>query len=282
MTTSGPIFGTGLVAALRRRFPVLAWPKAPRRMSVQTYIRRHYAAVPGFSSHISAEVAARLLQFQHECGIHGPVGEIGVMLGRSFIGLALAAAPADLCLAIDDFAWPRGARAKFLANCTQFGIDIAKVPIIAAKSTSLTPADIVATLDGGKLRYLHIDGGHTVDVLQHDLSMARDVMIPSGIICLDDMLHAQYPDLGLVVHAYLQANPDLTVFCIVDRGDLIAASKYLICARDFAAGYQQILKNSFPAYAFPDPAEFSTGPALILSKDARLVPGLRKMIARMG
>jgi hypothetical protein len=251
-------------------------------MKVQTYIRHHYATVPGFSSVLSAQVAARLIAFQYECGIQGPVGEIGVMLGRSFIALALAAGPTDQCLAIDDFAWPRDARAKFLGNCSRFGIDPEHVPIIAAKSTSLAPADILAELAGAKLRYLHIDGGHTTEVLLHDLSMTRDIMMPGGIICLDDMLHAQYPDLGLTVHAHLTRNADLTVFCIVDRADLIAASKYLVCKRDYALGYQQDLRSAFPDYVFPDPAEFSTGPALILSKDTGLVPSYRKMISRLG
>jgi hypothetical protein len=278
----GPIFGTGLLAGLRQRFPNLARPKHPRRMKVQTYIRRHYAAVPGFSSVLSAQVAARLLACQQDFGIQGPVGEIGVMLGRSFIVLALAAEPTDRCLAIDDFAWPSDARAKFLRNCTRFGIDPDQVPIIASKSTSLAPADILAYLAGAKLRYLHIDGGHTTDVLLHDLGIARTIMMPDGILCLDDMLHAQYPDLGLTVHDHLTRNPDLTVFCIVDRSDLIAASKYLICRRDFAARYQQDLRSAFPDHVFPDPAEFSTGPALILSRDAGLVPVYRKMIERFG
>lgn len=244
------------------------------------YLSKHYSNVPGFSSLLSAEVAVRLLDCQRRMGIRGHLGEIGVLMGRSFIALALAAEPRDLCLAIDDFGWPEDVRDRFLVNCQTFGVDMARLVTIAANTTTLGPADLLSRLDGGRLRYLHIDGGHTATVLRHDLALARDVMAPGGIVCLDDMLHAQYPELGAVVARHLEENPELQVFCIVDRADLIAAAKYLICDRDHAERYQAALRAAFAAQVFPAAAEFAAGPALILSNDAALEPAYRDPIER--
>jgi hypothetical protein len=244
------------------------------------YLSRHYASVPGFSSLLSAEVAVALLDCQRRTGIGGHVGEIGVLMGRSFIALALAAGPRDLCLAIDDFGWPEHVRESFLRNCQTFGVDMTRLVTITANTTTLAPADIRARLSGGRLRYLHVDGGHTADVLRHDLALAREIMAPGGIICLDDMLHAQYPELGAVVGRHLEENPELRVFCVVDRADLIAAAKFLICDNDYAERYQAALRTAFAAQVFPAPAEFAAGPALILSKDASLVPHYRDPIER--
>jgi hypothetical protein len=151
---------------------------------------------------------------------------------------------------------------------------------IAANSTSLAPADILARLNGGRLRYLHVDGGHTASVLRHDLGLAHGIMAPGGIVCLDDMLHAQYPELGATVGRHLADHPDLAVFCVVDRADLIAAAKYLICHRDHAERYQAALRAAFAPLVFPEPAEFAGGPALILSRDTALLPGYRDPIER--
>jgi hypothetical protein len=167
-----------------------------------------------------------------------------------------------------------------MANCAAMGVDLSRLVTIAANTTTLTPADIATRLDGRGLRYLHVDGGHTPAVLRHDLAMARRLMEPGGIICLDDMLHAQYPELAIAVRDELAADPDFVVFCIVDRADLIAAAKYLICRADHAERYKAALRSAFAEAVFPEPAEFAAGPALILSKDAALVPGYRDMIER--
>ena len=277
---SGPSFASGLVAGLRRRLGGQGPEPSEPPLTADLYLARHYAGVPGFSSLFSAEVAVRLLEFQRENDLTGPVGEIGVLMGRSFIALALAAAPDDPCLAIDDFTWPEHVHDRFMANCRTFGVDLARLVTIAANTTTLTAADVLSRLDGRKLRYLHVDGGHTPAVLRNDLAMARQLMAPAGIICLDDMLHAQYPELGIAVRDELAADPDFAVFCIVDRADLIAAAKYLICRRDQIERYQGALRAAFAGAVFPEPAEFAAGPALILSKDTALVPGYRDMIER--
>jgi predicted O-methyltransferase YrrM len=275
---SGQRIGSDFLSGLRRLLGGAGATAAEWPLTDAEYLERHYESMPGFSSRFSAEVAVRLLKYQQAHDIAGAVGEIGVLMGRSFIALALASAPGDACLAIDDFTWPEDVFDKFMVNCGAMGVDMARLVTIKANTTTLAAGDILARLGGVKLRFLHVDGGHTAEVLRHDLAMALQVMEPGGIVCLDDMLHAQYPELAIAVRDQLAAEPDFVVFCIVDRADLIAAAKYLVCRRAYAGRYQDLLRDAFAEDVFPAPAEFAAFPALILSKDARLVPHYRDKI----
>lgn len=238
--------------------------------AIHHYLTKYYTGVAGFSSLFSAEVAAVLLQYQNNLGISGHIGEIGVFKGRSFIGLALCTRPPELCLGIDNFSWPANVHQIFYENCRKFGVSLERLKTIAGNSQDLSAADISAQLNGGLMRYLHIDGGHESWVLKHDLEMTIDLMMPAGIICLDDMLHPMYPELPGIVSAFLQAHPEWCTFCIVDRADVIAASKYLLCRMDFVEGYQTVLRQSFSQYAFAHHAEFASSRGLILTKDTAL------------
>jgi predicted O-methyltransferase YrrM len=234
------------------------------------YLTKYYSGVAGFSSLFSAEVAAVLLSYQNEVTIAGSIGEIGVMKGRSFIGLALHSKPDDICLAIDRFDWPANVYNLFVENCQKYGVDWERVIPVISNTQDLKAADILAHAKGQPLRYLHIDGGHEPWILAHDLELANAVMAAGGIMCLDDMLHPMYPELPVIVHAFLAQHRDWAAFCIVDRADVIAASKYLLCRTEFVDRYQAILREKFARYAFVHPAEFAMSRALILTKDTAL------------
>jgi hypothetical protein len=242
------------------------------------YLNKFYSAVAGYSSHFSAEVAAALLLYQSEQGITGNIGEIGVMKGRSFIALALHSQPDDLCIAVDNFVWPPNVFQIFEENCRTYGVDMARLVSVVANTQDLKSDDIMARSQGRELRYLHIDGGHEPWILASDLELAYRVMAKGGILCLDDMLHPQYPQLPVIVHAFLAQHPDLTPFCVVDRADFFAAAKYLICGAAFAERYQTFLREKFASYAMPVQAEFAMSRGLILTQDIRLQAYYEKLI----
>jgi hypothetical protein len=249
-----------------------------KKRAAHEYLTKFYSGVAGFSSLFSAEVAAVLLEYQNENLISGGIGEIGVFKGRSFIALALHALENDLCLAIDRFSWPSNCYELFLENLKMYGVSFERVVSIAKNTQDLKADEILSKLNNSKLRYLHVDGGHEVWILDHDLELSINLMTLEGILCLDDMLHPMYPELGGVVHNFLARNPRWCVFCVVDRADIIAASKYLLCAVQYSERYKSILRASFPKYVFAHEAEFATSRALILSKDTALQPMYDKLI----
>jgi hypothetical protein len=76
------------------------------------------------------------------------------------------------------------------------------------------------------------------------------VLHRSGVIAVDDMLHPGYPALVVTVLDYLKRHPDMVVACIVDREDISAAAKFLICRADAVALYEQDLMTSFARFHY--------------------------------
>lgn len=238
--------------------------------ALDRYLADGYSQVRGMSSRFSATIAGHLMLRQTQLGLAGNMAEIGTFQGRFFIALAMALAPGEKALGIDLFDWPNdGVMDRFLANCDLHGLERDRTVVMKIDSASLTPADILAAL-GGPVRFFHVDGEHTEGKLSGELELAAATLHPQGILCLDDMLHPAFPTLSGAVHRWLAANPDMRVFCIADREDLIGASKYLICRKDAVHLYEPFLLSTFADYIYPLGANFLDHSAIVLS----LTPGL--------
>jgi hypothetical protein len=71
-------------------------------------------------------------------------------------------------------------------------------------------------LDEAKLRFVHIDGGHTHDVALHDLRLAAKHLAPNGIIAVDDYKHPVWHEVTTAVDAFL-AESGFRVLADVNR-----------------------------------------------------------------
>jgi hypothetical protein len=241
------------------------------RSVLADYLDLRYSSVPGFSSQFSARIMTGLILWQQSQGIEGDIGEIGVYQGRSMIALALAAAPKDKIVAVDTFAWPVDCLSRFLTNAKQFLVNQEALVPLAANSASLSSRDLINAGSGRRFRFLHIDGDHSPEALARDLTLAIAALTRDGVICLDDMLHPLYPELPIVVHSFLKSKRDLRVFCIIDRADIVAASKYLICNKSYFAKYSAAITELFKIYVFKYSAEFRHYRATIVSSEASVL-----------
>ena len=127
-----------------------------------------------------------------------------------------------------------------------------------------------ALAPGKRVRFFHIDGEHTQDHLSKDLALGFATLDAKGVLCLDDMLHPGYPTLALTVDAFLRANPELRVFCVIDREDIVAAAKFMMCREEQVAFYTDALTQAFPQFVWPLGADFVTYKALVLAPEPRL------------
>jgi hypothetical protein len=75
--------------------------------------------------------------------------------------------------------------------------------------------------------------------------LAEATLHPRGMICLDDMLHPGYPLLIVAVHAWMERHPDWRVLCVIDREDIVAAGKFLLCHKDVVPLFEQDLMDTF-------------------------------------
>ncbi len=244
--------------------------------AVDHYLDQGYASVVGMSSRFAAAMSALLMRLQTELGVKGHVAEIGAFEGRYFIATAHALAPGEKALGMDVFTWPNdGVEARFEANCTKWGIGADRRITWKVDSNATTPADLLGKYGaaGGRVRFFHIDGDHTVKALTSDLELATATLADGGVIVLDDMLHPGYPSLYLAVHDYLARHPEMTILAVIDRETITAATKFMLCQTHWLKRYEERLLVEAKEFVWPMGAGFETDPEqwrLVLALDTSL------------
>jgi predicted O-methyltransferase YrrM len=239
--------------------------------AVDRYLADGYLSVRGMSSRFAAAIAGATLRIQSENGISGQVAEIGTFEGRFFVALAHALRPNERAIGIDHFEWPdAGVIDRFKENLDRHGPKDDRAIVLKADSRTLKPDELLGHAPGKRIRFFHIDGEHTPDHLSKDLLLAHATLDPKGVICLDDMLHPGYPILALTVDAYLRAHAEMRVFCVIDREDIVAAAKYMICRAEQVTFYADALTLTFPQHVWPLGADFGAYHALVLAPEPKL------------
>ena len=238
---------------------------------VDQYLDSGYATVVGMSSRFAAAVTCGLMRIQSGLGVKGPVAEIGTFEGRFFIAMAHALADGETALGIDLFDWPNPEVIdRFEANCAKHGVPADKRITWRADSRTMKPEELLAKLDGRRVRLFHVDGEHSRHALTRDLELATAVLADGGVIVLDDMLHPGYPTLMVAVQDYLQKHPEMVVLCIIDRETIVAATKFVICQAAWFKRYEEKLLEAFKDNVWPLGADFEPHWCLVLSLDTRL------------
>jgi hypothetical protein len=224
------------------------------------------------SSRFAAAICGHVIRRQTEFGICGDIVEIGTFEGRFFIALALGLAPGETALGIDTFHWPdEGVLQRLSDNCAAHGLAADRYAAWKADSRNVTAEELRAKLGGRPVRFFHIDGDHYYQSLSNDLELAHAVLHPEGVICVDDMLHPEYPTLITAVLDYLARHPEMRVLCIIDREDIVAAAKFLLCRSDAVARYEQDLMASFTPFHYVMGAELVTHWAVVLTPQPRIL-----------
>jgi hypothetical protein len=239
--------------------------------AVDRYLAEGYETVPGMSSRFAAAICCGLLRIQSDLGVTGPIAEVGSFEGRFFIALAHALREGETALGIDLFDWPNPeVMQRFEANCARHGIPAEKRITWKADSRTMKPEDLLAKLGGRRPRFIHVDGEHSRSALSRDLELATAVLSPEGVLVLDDMLHPGYPTLMVSVQDYLERHPEMVVLCIIDRETIVAATKFVLCRKDWFKRYEEKLLAAYEGNVWPLGADFEPHWCLVLSLDTRL------------
>lgn len=238
---------------------------------LDAYLDRGYEEVKGMSSRFAAAITGQVLKFQSEQGIVGDVAEIGAFKGRYFIAMMMGLQRGEKGLAIDVFNWPTEATLdEFQANCDAHGLEKSDYTVWKTDTRGMEVADLAGQLRQRPVRFFHIDGDHSDLCLKKDLELATAVLHPKGVICLDDMLHPGYPTLVATVMAYLERHPEMRVFCVIDREDIVAAPKFMLCRRDVGEAYDAELMRAYPQFHWVMGADFVTDWCVVLTPRPRL------------
>jgi predicted O-methyltransferase YrrM len=219
--------------------------------AVDRYLQDGFAEVRGMSSRFSAGICGHLMRRQTELGIRGHAVEIGTFEGRFFLALALGLEPPEHAFGFDTFDWPNeGVLDRLHGHVRAHGLSGERYSALKRRSLDLAPQELRALMGPMPARFIHIDGDHSPESLAHDLALADAVLHPSGLICLDDMLHPGYPFLVSAVQAYLEARPGMRLMAVIDREDIVAAAKFLLCRDEAVASYEDDLMASFARFHY--------------------------------
>lgn len=214
--------------------------------AVDSYLANGFETVRGMSSRFSATICGHLMRRQGEMGIRGDVAEIGTFEGRFFIAMGLALAEGEHAYGFDLFTWPDDkVMDRLIANAGRCGLDAGRYTPRPFDTGKLDLQEFRGLTGRGPLRFIHIDGDHSPEALAHDLEIAHAALHPQGLLCLDDMLHPGYPFLVVTVHDYLRRHAGMRLMCVIDREDIVAAPKFLICRADAVPLYETDLMDSF-------------------------------------
>jgi predicted O-methyltransferase YrrM len=239
--------------------------------AIDRYLAQSYEKMRGMSSHFAAAICGHLIRRQAELGIGGDVVEIGTFEGRFFIAMALGLATGETALGIDRFDWPdAGIEARFHANCAAHGVARDRYISWKADSRTVTSDGLHEKLGGRPVRFVHIDSHHSRDCLTNDLELVTPLLHRDGVICLDDMLHPGYPMVVSAVLDYFTRHPQMRLACVIDREDIVAAPKFLICREASRALYEPDLLSTFSRFHFTMNADMESYFALVLTPQPRL------------
>jgi predicted O-methyltransferase YrrM len=86
-----------------------------------------------------------------------------------------------------------------------------------------------------RFRFVHIDGEHTGAGLRADLSLARKITEPTGLIAIDDIFHPMYPHLAKEMFTFLSTEARDLV-CV-----MLGFNKAYLCQSRFLDAYSDII-----------------------------------------
>jgi predicted O-methyltransferase YrrM len=195
-----------------------------------TDIAPRIVAIPGWFNADDMAHFWLVLGMQAAAGVRGDMLEIGCFHGRSAALLAMKIRAGErliLCDAFDlpiteaygDQPTPAGVRQNIADAVPEF--DSRQLDIVRTVS-----ADLRLALDI-KLRFAHVDGGHSRNEALSDLRLCAVRLVPGGVLVADDYRHPRYPGVSSAVEQFLAERADFCVLADLNRSGAQGRKIYL-------------------------------------------------------
>lgn len=191
---------------------------------IGTATKSVWANIHGWVGERVPHILKLIREIHLEDKVEGDIVEIGVHHGKLFFLMAAGARSSEKCIAIDLFEDQaknldhsgRGSLATFNDHLDKFFPHLKpQVTAISADSMSLSPATIRQRLGSEGARLFSVDGGHNVKHVINDMSLAQELIVPGGVILLDDFLGPHWPSVSEGFFEYMRvANRRLAPFLI--------------------------------------------------------------------
>jgi hypothetical protein len=211
---------------------------------LREYVVKGRERIRGWFSRTDAEIFQTLCSYQNVNELRGAVAEIGLHHGKSFTALCLSLQRGEKAYGIDLFGAQsrnldssgRGNRAIVEGNLAWAGIDATAVVLDGRASSEVAADDILKSV--GAVRFFSVDGGHWLDVVRSDLTLAMATLAPHGIIALDDFLRPEWPEVSAGYFAWAAEHAtSLVPFAL-------GFNKLYFCRAEWGVPYKELLLRS--------------------------------------
>ena len=215
--------------------------RVDRRTRLRRYLSSGSKRVYGLVATSAVPLILAIDAAQKNLNVRGHMGEIGVFYGKLLILLHLLRRDDEQTVAVDIFTLGNF-KQKFIRNVESHAGEIDKLHILHEDSGKLSSQDIVDVV-GGQIRLFSLDGDHTVQSVEHDLSLARDSLSDGGVILLDDYFNEEWPGVSEATNRFFlhDQNHGIVPFAI-------GGNKVYFSHEKFSEPYRQaLLQEGFDA-----------------------------------
>jgi hypothetical protein len=210
---------------------------------IDRYLKLNFYRTEGYMGRLDALIFRALVTGQMKHAIKGSLAEIGVHYGRSFFLLALGRSGCEKSLAVDLFEDDAlhtnqqgiGRFGGFRNNCHKYRFDFSQDEILKGNSHEISAEEIIRRV--GQVRFFSIDGGHMYKDVDNDLRLAKETLTRDGVICLDDMFSALWPEVAIATFDWLREAGNRYVPFLATR------EKLYLCNSSCASFYLAIMQE---------------------------------------
>lgn len=186
--------------------------------------------IPGYFDYDDAQHFALLLNVQCALGIAGDIMEIGTWKGRSAAFLSFFVNNNERLILNDVFSSP--ATDKYpeypSVEMVQRAI-LAMNPDIAEQILFIEGNSRSTTIPASaRIRFAHIDGGHSFDECYQDLVRVTPHVVEGGVIAVDDYDHPDWPEVKPAADRWTSEHPEFKVIGDLNRNVAVGRKLYLI------------------------------------------------------
>ena len=165
-----------------------------RNSDLEAYVAR-MGDIHGAFDHPDPYVIEAISADQSERGVAGDLLEIGSYQGRSAIVLGYLLREGETLHVCDSFPAPNAEDPDFLAHTIDWYETYSQtifeqnylgfhpeLPVIYPHGSLELPGK----LEPKSFRFVHLDGSHTAEALQSDISLAKHILIDDGVIAFSE------------------------------------------------------------------------------------------------
>ena len=229
---------------------------ATRQQRLEHFNSEVYGHVEGWLSDRMWQIVDVMGSILDTNGVHGNIAEFGVYHGLFLFLLNALRNENEECFAIDLFddqhlnvdTSGRESLAVFLSHIeTLMPSQRRFFRIVQRDTMSFSTMEVVDLFGKNGVKFFSVDAGHTVQHACNDLCLAQEVLVPGGIVALDDYMSVHWPGVTEGFYRFMDfRNRRLKPFLYFhNKLFLTTLSEHGSCLQQFRTAIETICDGEF-------------------------------------